>query len=199
MWMLPREVTMRDSRFWKVVAVAALAVAALYVTSPLWGPAGSPGAPYVHAAGRRRSTSLTLRTRRCSSTPPPTVRVPSTSSPGDTTALTWRAVPSPVPRIFRISRGAIPSRRCRSLPGRDRRLDPSGAAGAGPQGSASAPVPSCGKNVLSPLVSSSSRILPQSVRRARAGDRYGCSGRLPRFIARKSRVRFMSWRVHSAE
>ena len=51
MWMLPREVTMRDSRFWKVVAVAALAVAALYVTSPLWGPAGSPGAPYVHAAG----------------------------------------------------------------------------------------------------------------------------------------------------
>ena len=42
---------MRDSIFLKVIAVAALLVAAAYVSTPLWAPAGSPAAPYACASG----------------------------------------------------------------------------------------------------------------------------------------------------
>ena len=42
---------MRDSKFTKILAAAALAVAALYVTTPLWAPGGSAVAPQAHAYG----------------------------------------------------------------------------------------------------------------------------------------------------
>ena len=42
---------MRDSKFMRVVAALALAVAAIYVTTPLWAPAGSPAAPSAYACG----------------------------------------------------------------------------------------------------------------------------------------------------
>ncbi len=46
-----RRFAMRDSKFTKILAAAALAVAALYVTTPLWAPGGSAAAPQVHAYG----------------------------------------------------------------------------------------------------------------------------------------------------